>query len=266
MAAKSTAKTALRNTDPAEKGAASRAGVTSAHRIAMEAGLASSRSLSEVLVIDFQRLLEACAPKAAEIFVIDAKLGITTRMQLAGKQLLDAYGPSELAQFSAHASDTVRGFAAYSTALLPAVSLPDRVHMMQAFADDPHFGVREWAWLALRPSLVAQLSAAITYLQPWTLHESAYIRRFASEALRPRGVWCTHIGAFKAQPALGLPLIEPLRADPSRYVQDSVANWLNDAGKDQPDWVKQTCARWLAASNSSATVYICKRAQRSLLA
>ena len=68
-----------------------------------------------------------------------------------------------------------------------------------------------------------------------------------------------HLEALKDNPEPGLQLIEPLRADPSRYVQNSVANRLNDAARSQPDWV-----RWLAASDGKATVHICKPGQRAL--
>lgn len=118
--------------------------------------------------------------------------------------------------------------------------------------------------MAVRPHLVQELGAAIDLLAAWTTSPSERLRRFASEALRPCGVWCAHIAALKQEPEQALPILSPLRADPSIYVQDSVANWLNDAAKDQPAWVRSLCAQWLQGEPPDATRRICQRALRNM--
>jgi 3-methyladenine DNA glycosylase AlkC len=72
-------------------------------------------------------------------------------------------------------------------------------------------------------------------------HSSENIRRYASENTRPRGAWCSHIKEFKQDLIPGLRILEHLKDDSSKYVQLSVGNWLNDAGKENPKWVKQVC-------------------------
>ncbi|MCU0449601.1 MAG: HEAT repeat domain-containing protein [Bernardetiaceae bacterium] len=171
--------------------------------------------------------------------------------------------PGLLATLAAHPSDSVRGWACYLAAADPRLDLPAKLAAVRPLAADAHFGVREIAWMALRPSLATELERAIGLLAAWATEPDENLRRFASEATRPRGVWCAHLEPLKANPALGLPILELLRADPAKYVQNSVANWLNDAHKTQPQWVQTLGARWLAASPGAATQYIVKRGLRS---
>jgi len=232
----------------------------------LNGGSVASATLTEGLAIDFAVLLAAALPEigASRLDRMRAQVaaGITRRMALAAQLLLEA--DADLALLQAHPSDTVRGWACFAIAAQAGWTLPQQLAAMRPLADDGHFGVREWAWLALRPRLAAEIEDAIALLAPWTADPSERVRRFACEALRPRGVWCAHIAQLKEQPQLALPMLQALRSDPAIYVQDSVANWLNDAAKSQPDWVRSLCAQWLQESPNAATARICKRAQRSL--
>ena len=235
---------------------------------ALSLGQLASANLTECLALDQAQLARAAFPglPAAVLKEVDAasRLGILKRMGRMGHVLLAALGANAIAACQAHPADTVRGWACFMIGAQPGLTLPARLAAMRPLADDPHFGVREWAWMALRPHLAAQLDAAIALLAPWTALPEANLRRFASEALRPRGVWCAHIAALKQAPQQALPILAPLRADPCRYVQDSVANWLNDAAKDQSAWVRQLCAQWQQESPTPATSRICQRALRNL--
>ncbi|MDM0039936.1 DNA alkylation repair protein [Variovorax sp. J22G21] len=166
-------------------------------------------------------------------------------------------------RIATHPSDAARCWAA-QWITLSGLELPRQLQAVRRFAADPHFGVREIAWMAVRDAVIASLDEALELLQPWVRDADPNIRRFASELTRPRGVWCAQIEALKAEPWLALPLLEPLQADGSRYVQNSVANWLNDASKTQGEWVESVAARWLAASDAPATRYIVRRALRTL--
>lgn len=166
-------------------------------------------------------------------------------------------------RLATHPSDVARCWAA-QWVTLSGLPLPAQLEAVRRFAADPHFGVREIAWMAVRDAVIASLDEALSLLQPWVGEPDPNIRRFASELTRPRGVWCAQIDAFKTEPWRALALLEPLRADPSRYVQNSVANWLNDASKSQGEWVDTLCARWVAESDTPETRYIAKRALRTL--
>jgi 3-methyladenine DNA glycosylase AlkC len=166
-------------------------------------------------------------------------------------------------RLATHPSDTARCWAAY---WIPMSGLPlrEQFEAVRRFAADPHFGVRELAWMAVRDATIRSLDEALGLLQPWVRHADANIRRFASELTRPRGVWCAQIEPLKAEPWRAIDLLEPLRADPSRYVQNSVANWLNDASRSQPAWVEEICAHWQRDSDTPQTRYITRRALRTV--
>jgi len=225
---------------------------------------AQTANLAEFLAIDFALLMHTLIGGAA---VIPAeKLGVLAKMQFFSHQLLEFGGVDYLLSLANHSSDTVRGLAVFGLSEHHAAASAGAVlDMVRPFAADHHWAVREWAWMAVRPSLVQDLLTSIDLLAKWTSDEDVNIRRFAVETLRPRGVWCKHIGSLRENPALGLPLLEPMRQEQQKYAQDSVANWLNDAAKDKPDWVQSLCQRWQKeVTENAATKRIIKRALRSI--
>lgn len=187
------------------------------------------------------------------------------RVALALYQATEAHAePHRIARaLATQLSDTARCWAAQWVGM-SGLPLAGQLRAVERFAADPHFGVREIAWMALRDAVVGAPDEAIELLVPWTASRDENLRRFACELTRPRGVWCAQVEAFKNDPARALPLLEPLKADPSRYVQNSVANWLNDASKSQPAWVAALCERWKEESPTAPTRYVIQRALRTL--
>jgi 3-methyladenine DNA glycosylase AlkC len=163
-----------------------------------------------------------------------------------------------------HTSDSVRCWSTYIIGFNKDLSISEKLTQIQPFATDSHFGVREICWLATRQSISDNLEESLSILSKWTTNSDENIRRFASEATRPRGVWCAHIEVLKQNPELALSILEPLKSDTSKYVQNSVANWLNDASKTKPEFVIEICKRWKKESNSKETAYIVGRALRTL--
>lgn len=224
-------------------------------------GEAETKNLVEGLAFDLSALWVKVHP---EISLPDwEKEGYVGKLRIGGRVLAEQ---SSLAieNSAKHPSDTVRGWACFAWSSLPNLSFEQRLSLIRPLAADHHFGVREWAWLALRPHLDAELDAALSHLSDWVREPDANLRRFASEISRPRGVWCRHIQELKDNPDLGLPILEPLKSDPAEYVQLSVANWLNDAGKSQPEWLSDLTGRWLVESPTAETRAIVKRGLRSL--
>ncbi|MCZ6834610.1 MAG: DNA alkylation repair protein [Planctomycetota bacterium] len=242
----------------------------------LNAGKLETANLVEWLAIDQGLLLQKIAPdiglgrsrdRLNEDWEILRTKGVMARIRGIGTaldRLTRTWKTREAVyeRLASHRSDCVREWAAFMDEANPNLSLRQRLRRARRFAIDPHFGVRECAWSCVRPHLADELDLGFRLLMPWVLSDNPLLRRFAIEGTRPRGVWTRHLKALVAKPAQGLPLLEPCKSDPNRYVQDAVANWLNDAGKSAPDWVEQVCSRWSRESRSDATRYIVRRAQR----
>jgi 3-methyladenine DNA glycosylase AlkC len=99
----------------------------------------------------------------------------------------------------------------------------------------------EWS---IRAFLIRHPGATYERLQTWVRDPSVHVRRLVSEGTRPRLPWAPRLRAFQEDPRPVLRLLESLKDDPERYVQRSVANNLNDIGKDHPALAVEVCRRW----------------------
>jgi 3-methyladenine DNA glycosylase AlkC len=115
---------------------------------------------------------------------------------------------------------------------------------------------------AIRPFLVHEQQRTLAVLQQWVSDENAHVRRLVSEGTRTRLPWAARLTAFVADPSPVLALLEHLKHDPSPYVRKSVANNLNDIGKDHADLVLATLTRW-SEDASDETRWIIRHALRN---
>jgi 3-methyladenine DNA glycosylase AlkC len=244
----------------------------------IDLGELPARNLAQCLAVDqltLARTLASELPSSLGEQLMDTAaqtqcLGLSKKIAalglVLGQWLEQAPADSRQAlfeRFCSHPSDTVRSWAAFAQAHLSQPLELDAALLAQLrFARDEHFGVREWAWMALRPRLVQVLPAALALLARHASSDEPLVRRFCIEVLRPRGVWCEHIGILKQEPEAAEALLIPRLAESDRYAQDSVANWLNDASKTRPDWVLQLFERYPPACKPAQRIKV--RATRSL--
>jgi 3-methyladenine DNA glycosylase AlkC len=102
------------------------------------------------------------------------------------------------------------------------------------------------AEFAVRPFIQRDAGRMMAQMLRWADHESAEVRRLASEGCRPRLPWGIRLPALRADPSPIIPILEQLKLDGSETVRRSVANNLNDISKDHPDVVIVLLTRWQA--------------------
>ncbi|TKB67155.1 MAG: DNA alkylation repair protein [Nitrospira sp.] len=101
------------------------------------------------------------------------------------------------------------------------------------------------AEFSIRPYLERYPHATLARLEKWTGDSSVHVRRLVSEGTRPRLPWAPRLRAFQIDPRPVLTLLEKLKDDPELYVRRSVANNLNDIGKDHPAVLVDVSRQWL---------------------
>lgn len=117
---------------------------------------------------------------------------------------------------------------------------------------------------AVRSFLADDVHDALDRLERGLDHPNPHVRRWVSEGTRTRLPWGKAVPALREVSGRRLGLLRALRRDPSRYVQRSVANHLQDALKDDLDQAWPLLAE-LVAEEHPATVWIARHAARGLL-
>ncbi|GAA4439578.1 DNA alkylation repair protein [Bremerella cremea] len=261
------------------KGAVRRSEIPSNVVTALNRGELETVNLVEFLIVDHVKLFRAVRPsldlddRAAKQIAATLKRladeGVMQRLVQTGIAFHESLPDADrrevvYQQLAGHTSDTLRNWAAYMDAADAGMTFSKRLKRVRPFALDPNMGVREIAWMCVRLPAANEIVTQIEKLVPWAKQKHHYARRFAIELSRPCGVWTKHITELKQRPEVAETLLETCCTDESKYVQDSVANWLNDASKTRPDFVQSVCDRWLAEYDSPHTQRIAHRALRTL--
>ncbi len=97
---------------------------------------------------------------------------------------------------------------------------------------------------AVRPFLLHEETETLKQLLKWTKDDNEHVRRWTSEGTRPTLPWGQKIPRFLENPQLTWPIMESLKNDPSKYVQKSVANHMNDFSKKHGDWLVKELKSW----------------------
>lgn len=118
------------------------------------------------------------------------------------------------------------------------------------------------AEFSIRPFIERYPEQSLKLLAAWARDDSAHVRRLVSEGTRPRLPWASRLRSFQKDPAPVLSLLELLKDDPELYVRRSVANSLNDIGKDHPAVLVGTARRWMQDADENRQ-WIIRHALRS---
>lgn len=210
------------------------------------------------------------------------------------REALDGYDALELMDRGRHLARVLRRYLpeAYSDALailLRSVGTrPERTEGdggMASFFYLPHvsfvaqFGLDDFdasmaaqhlltqrftAEFSVRPFIERYERESLRLLRKWTRDPHPHVRRLVSEGTRPRLPWAGRLRRFQQDPTPVLDLLELLKDDPELYVRRSVANNLNDIGKDHPDVLLAVARRWLVGAGSDRRALV-RHALRSLV-
>lgn len=117
----------------------------------------------------------------------------------------------------------------------------------------------------IRPFIRTETKKTLDTLKAWAKEENFHVRRLACEGVRPKLPWASKLQRFIDNPKPIIPILNSLKDDPSKYVQKSVANCINDILKDNPAIGKDLIEKWNGPKISAQRKWIIKHALRNHL-
>lgn len=119
---------------------------------------------------------------------------------------------------------------------------------------------RDTAEFAIRPFIKEDYDRVEVVFEKWKNSDNAHLRRLVTEGPRPRLPWAKHISYLREDINENFNLLKPFLNDPSRYVEKSVANHLNDLSRYEADQV----VVFLESHFEASSPFVIKRALRTL--
>lgn len=117
----------------------------------------------------------------------------------------------------------------------------------------------------IRPFIEKYTQPTLKVMKDWSTNTNSHVRRLACEGVRPRLPWAKKLDQFIKNPKPIIPILNNLKDDPSKYVQKSVANCVNDIFKDNPEVAKKQIEKWNTKNKTTARKWIIKHALRNLI-
>ncbi len=231
------------------------------------------------VVADIAAMLSSsCSAFDAEVFSADALSGFEALELMArADHLADAMNRHLPADFTVAGEVVLKSLGPILTGtsehgMAPFLYLP-HVLFVAKFGLE-HFDLsmrlqhaltqRFTAEFSIRAFIEQDQARTLRQLAHWARDPSEHVRRLVSEGTRPRLPWASRLRAFQRDPGPVLELLELLKDDPSLYVRRSVANNLNDIGKDHPDRLIETSGKWLVDASAQRR-WIVEHALRSAI-
>ncbi len=117
---------------------------------------------------------------------------------------------------------------------------------------------------AIRPLMNAKPKETFQILLKWSRDENVHVRRLASEGGRINLPWAKKSMACLDEFEVYKKILTNLKSDPSKFVQKSVGNNLNDLYKIEPEKAMEIIDQWKREPLSKETEWIIKHGLRSV--